>query len=208
MASENLSEVKIGEELALPEPKFENTLDLFSAFKNRKTTKSFKDEAISLQKIANIFWVAGGYNRRSPNMRTAPSTLNWQEIEVYGILKEGIFKYQPEAHSLLKIKSEDLRSVAGFQEYVHEAPLSLIYVANFEKMEAAHGKFRDINEQDRIFFSATDTAFNAENVYIYCAGDSLGCVVRAGVDRDALAEELKLGDSKQVVLGQTIGVPK
>ena len=71
MTSEKLSEVTVGKEFSLPEPKFENSIDLFSAFKNRKTTKSFKNEPISLQKIANIFWVSGGYNRKDPNMRTA-----------------------------------------------------------------------------------------------------------------------------------------
>lgn len=53
-----------------------------------------------------------------------------------------------------------------------------------------------------------DAAFIAQNVYLFCASEGLATVVRASVDRPALAKALKLRDSQLVVFAQSVGFPK
>ncbi len=46
-----------------------------------------------------------------------------------------------------------------------------------------------------------------QNVYLFCASEGLNSVVRATVDRKALAEALKLPEQKKITLVQTVEYP-
>jgi hypothetical protein len=45
----------------------------------------------------------------------------------------------------------------------------------------------------------------AQNVYLYCASAGLSTVIRAWIDRQALATAMGLGTDQQVMLAQTVG---
>jgi nitroreductase len=48
----------------------------------------------------------------------------------------------------------------------------------------------------------------AQNVYLYAAAHGLATVIRAWIDREAIAEALGLTHDQQVLLSQTVGYPK
>ena len=56
-------------------------------------------------------------------------------------------------------------------------------------------------------YAAASTGCISQNVYLFCASEGLGTVVRAYVDRDALSETMKLRDDQKIVLAQSIGYP-
>jgi nitroreductase len=66
----------------------------------------------------------------------------------------------------------------------------------------------DTSEENKRFYSATDTGFIAQNVYLFCASSGLATVVRGSVDREALAAALGLAPNQQITLSQTVGYPK
>jgi len=47
----------------------------------------------------------------------------------------------------------------------------------------------------------------AQNVYLYTASSGLGAVLRAWIDREAIADALGLTHDQQVLLSQTVGYP-
>ena len=47
-----------------------------------------------------------------------------------------------------------------------------------------------------------------QNVYLYAAAHGLATVIRAWIDRDAIAEALGLTHDQQVLFSQTVGYPK
>ena len=57
-------------------------------------------------------------------------------------------------------------------------------------------------------FSAADTGFIGQNVYLFCASEGLATVVRANVERPALAKSLSLRPDQRIILSQTVGYPK
>jgi nitroreductase len=65
----------------------------------------------------------------------------------------------------------------------------------------------DVTPQKQELYSAADTGFIAQNVYLFCASEGLAVVVRGSVDRDALAAALGLGKQQKVILAQTVGYP-
>jgi hypothetical protein len=48
----------------------------------------------------------------------------------------------------------------------------------------------------------------AQNVYLACASAGLVAVLRAWLDRDALARAMHLANDEQLLLAQTVGRPK
>jgi len=81
------------------------------------------------------------------------------------------------------------------------APVNLVYVADLARMEGA-------TERDQVFYSAADTGFIAQNVYLYCASEGLATVVRGSVTRPALKKALSLRPDQEIILAQSVGYPK
>jgi nitroreductase len=92
-----------------------------------------------------------------------------------------------------------IRAATGEQEFVAQAPVNLVYVADLNRM--------DTTPQHKNLYSATDTGFIAQNVYLFCVSEGLATVVRGTVDRDALAPLLGLAKHQQIILALTVGYP-
>jgi hypothetical protein len=45
-----------------------------------------------MQELSNLLWAAYGINRPETGKRTAPSAMNWQEIDIYIALQEGTYR--------------------------------------------------------------------------------------------------------------------
>jgi SagB-type dehydrogenase family enzyme len=187
------------ERVPLPAPETSGGMPLFEALSKRSSSRTMSPEKLSQKEISNLLWAAFGINRED-GRRTAPSARNWQEIDIYLIMEDGWYLFEPNGHSLLKMGDEDLREFAGTQDFVKTAPLNLIYVSD-------HDRMTDSDEEGRVFHSATDVGFISQNVYLFCASEGLATVVRGLVDRDKLREVLKLRPAQHVVLGQSIGYP-
>jgi SagB-type dehydrogenase family enzyme len=185
----------------LPQPQLDGGKSLMQALKERKTTREFADREIPLQTISNLLWAAYGINRPDGGRRTAPSAWNRQSIDVYVALAKGLYRYEAQANSLVPVLGEDIRALTGKQSFVKDAPVNLIYVADYSRIG-------DRPEAEKDFVSAADTGFVAENVYLYCASEGLGTVIRAAIDREKLAEAMKLKPEQKITLSQTVGYPK
>ena len=186
--------------IQLPAPQLDKGKTLMQALMERKSSRSFSANKLSTSILSNMLWAACGINRPESGHRTQPSAMNWQEIDVYVATSEGLFLYAPKEHSLKPVLNMDIRSLTGKQPFVNEAPVDLIYVADYSKMGGA-------NAEERIFYSAVDTGFISENVYLYCASEGLATVVRGLINREALADAMKLRINQKIILAQTVGYP-
>ena len=170
------------------------------ALKERQTSRDFSAKKLPAQVLSDLLWAAFGVNRPESGKRTAPSARNWQEMEIYVIMEDGAYLYDPLANRLRGVVKGDLRKLAGTQEFVATAPLNLVYVADTTKMKGA-------TAEDQSLYAGADTGFIGQNVYLFCASEGLATVVRASVDRKALAAALNLSDQKRITLAQTVGYP-
>jgi len=101
----------------------------------------------------------------------------------------------------VRINANDLRAATGRQSFVGQAPVNLVYVAD---MTRAAGS----NAEDRLTLAAVDTGCICQNVSLYCAAMNLATVVRASIDKPALAAAMGLPDTQRIILAQTVGHPK
>jgi SagB-type dehydrogenase family enzyme len=187
--------------IQLPAPQKDIGKPLMQVLNLRQSSRSFTTTKLPMQEISNILWAAFGINRTDEGKRTAPSARNWQDIDIYVFLLEGVYIYQAKDNKLEQISDADLRGMAGVQDFVKTAPLNLVYVSDQSKMGKA-------SKEDKMMYSGANAGFIAQNVYLYCASQDLGVVVRAMVDKKALAEKLNLKPEQVIVLAQTIGYKK
>jgi nitroreductase len=87
------------------------------------------------------------------------------------------------------------------ENFVDEAPLDLVYVAD-------HTRMRMVPAGQRDSYSPAAAGAICQNVYLYAAANGLATVIRAWVDCDAIAEALGLTHHQQVLFSQTVGYPK
>lgn len=187
-------------EVVLPAPKMEGGKPLMQALKERQSGRAFSARPLPLQTASDLLWAAFGINRELSGKRTAPSTRNWQEIEVYVVMQGGTYLYDAKANRLKLVVKDDLRKLSGRQDFVAKAPVNLVFVADLEKM-------KDSSPEDQILYSAADVGFISQNVYLFCASEGLVTVVRGLVDRPALAKAMNLPETKRIILAQTVGYP-
>jgi nitroreductase len=167
----------------------------------RMSLRELSPEPLPVEVLSNLLWAAFGINRPDGH-RTAPTASNRQEIDIYAALASGLYLYDAKASLLNPLLAEDIRGMTGRQPFVKEAPVNLVYVADFSKM-GTHS-----SNEEKILLSAAATGLIAENVYLYCASEGLATVVRASMDKPALATVMKLKPDQKIILAQTVGYPK
>jgi SagB-type dehydrogenase family enzyme len=186
--------------MTLPAPQKDIGQPVMKVFQARQSIREYTDKQLSPQELSNLLWAAWGVNR-ADGRRTAPSASNMQEIDMYVILIQGVYKYNAANHALDLIASGDHRKEASTRDFVYQAPVILAYVADFSK---ARGGKTDSN----MIFAHSDAAFIGENVYLYCASQGLGTVIMGSIDRDAYGKTLKINENQFVTYAQPVGYVK
>jgi hypothetical protein len=77
--------------IKLPSPQLDGGKSLMQALKERKSERSFNSKKIPANVLSNMLWAACGINRPEAGKRTAPSTMNRQQIDVYVATSDGLF---------------------------------------------------------------------------------------------------------------------
>jgi SagB-type dehydrogenase family enzyme len=186
--------------IKLPAPDRRGGLPLMQALARRRSSREFARKPLPLPVLSSLLWAAFGVNRRGGG-RTAPSAIDAQEIDVYVALPDGAYLYDATKHALRLVAASDLRRVTGYQDFVDEAPLDLVYVAD-------HARMKLIPAASRESYASAAAGAIAQNVYLYAASSGLATVIRAWIDRAAIADALGLTHDQQVLLSQTVGYPK
>jgi nitroreductase len=198
------SALVMAQELApgqLPAPQTDGGKPLMQALALRSTSRTFGPGPLPPQTLSNLLWAAWGINRPKEGKRTAPSARNWQEIDVDVVTANGAYVYDAAGNVLKPVVPGDVRALAGVQDFVKDAPVTLVFVADTARMKGAQADMQQT-------YAWTDAAFLSENVYLFCASEGLATGVRAMVDRPALGKALKLGPTQIIALAQSVGSPK
>ncbi len=185
--------------IQLPKPRTEGGKPLLQALKERKSTREFAPRTLTQQQLSDVLWAAFGVNRPDGH-RTAPSTMNLRCIDVYVGTADGLFLFNADAHALKPVLKEDIRAATTGQAELRVAPVALIFVAD-------HARMAKVAPAEREFYAAADTGYISQNVYLFCASEGLATVVHA-VNQAAVAQAMKLGEGKKVILAQCVGYPK
>ena len=187
--------------IKLPAPQNSGGKPLLDCLQLRQSNRSYSQQKLSLQTLSNLLWAANGINRPESGKRTAPTAVNWQNIDVYVATADGLFLYDAKEQALIQILKEDIRALTGSQDFVKTAPVNLVYVADYAKIPRG-------SDEDKLFYSANHAGYISQNVYLFCASEGLSTVVRAMINKEELAKAMKLRPEQHIMLAQSIGYPQ
>ncbi len=185
------------EQIKLMAPQLDRGKLLMEALKERKSQRVFSERELPIDLLSNLLWAASGVNRPDSGKMTVPTAMDFREIDIYVAMESGLYLYKPVQNILKLVIAKDIRAAVGVQDFTQKAPVNLIYVSDLSKMS--------VDEDDKVFYSATDTGFISQNVYLFCASEGLSTVVLGWVDKPALAKKMGLSKKQMVILAQPVG---
>ena len=163
---------------------------VMKALADRHSEREFANKKLSQQDLSDLIWAAIGINRED-GKRTAASALNKQDIDVYVLMEEGAYLYDPKAHQLNPVVEGDHRPlIGGKQTSVNSAPVCLLMVSDISK------------------FGNVDAGLVSQNIALFCSGCGLVTVPRGSMEADALKKVLKLSDSQIPMINHPVGYAK
>jgi len=192
--------ITTGGVIKLNQPSLDKGIGLMAALKKRMTYRNISDKKLTLQQLSELLWSADGVNRPD-GKRTSPAAMAKYAVDIYVVLPEGVYLYDVAKHELTPVAKGDFRKEAGKQDFVYTAPVNLVYVINLKNWENLN---RPVPEKKRDRWIILEAGFFVQNVYLYCASEGLGTVVRGYIDEDKFAKVIKV-KPEHVILAQTVG---
>jgi len=190
--------------IRLPEPRLEGEVSVEEALLRRRSVRSFTDRKLSLEEISQLCWAAQGMTKKATGFRTAPSAGATYPLELYVFSADGVFRYDPRAHSLAERQAKDrrgelCRACLG-QVFVAEAPLVLVFTAEYERTSRRYGR-----RAER--YVHMEAGHAAQNVHLQAVALGLGSVP-VGAFRDSeVAKTLALGRAATPLYLIPVGEP-
>jgi SagB-type dehydrogenase family enzyme len=182
--------------IELPQPERTGGMPLMEALNNRQTIRSFQTKELTQQQLSNLLWAAWGINRES-GKRTAPSARNFQETDLYVLLKSGVYLYDASKNQLTFVSDKDEREYAGTQDFIKDAPVQLVLVADLDRISGG--------SSGKLNTAYIDAGYISQNIYLWCASEGLGTGARAMINHDELGPRLKLDSNQKIILAHSIG---
>ncbi len=193
----------------LPVPEKYGRMTVEEAISKRRSIRSYKDKPLTIFKISQLLWAAQGITSKD-GKRAAPSAGATYPIELYLVvgkaenLEPGVYHYNPENHSLTLIFPGDVRAelmdACLGQDWVGEAPVSIVICAVYERTTARYG--------DRgIRYVHIEVGCVCENIYLEATSLGLGTVAVGAFYDDKVASILQLPAQVKPLLVMPVGIP-
>jgi len=192
-------------EINLPKPEDRDGMSLETALRNRRSSRYYKYDSLTLQQLSNILWAACGVSFSKDvdgtvkYLFTNPTASNHQEVKLYVFNEEGAYLYEPVSNTLCQVCVGDYRKELSKMPIVRKSSVTLCIVSDIDKMVHHTDSFR------RQLYSSMDCGYVSENIYLHCAANGLATCACGLIERERISEILSLGNSK-VMLLHPIGI--
>lgn len=205
------------ETIALNEPSVARGPTFMETLWAKASGREWSEEALSLQDLSDLLWAANGINRPEELKCTASSAQNAHDVQIYLFMKEGVYRYDVEAHALEPVLAGDHRSQIMMSPPPRPVgaggappppppppsrpPLQIVLVSDISC-------FRMGPPELKCEWGAIDAGIVSQNISLFCAATGLRTRPRASMDKGKIKGLLELGDSEHVLLEHPVGYPK
>ena len=152
-------------------------MEFFEVVKNRHSVRDFKDKEIEKEKLEKLLYVAN----------SAPSAGNLQAYQIFLVRKSA--------------QKTALANAAYGQDYIAQAPVSLIFCADPLRSASKYGK------RGSELYSIQDTTISAAYVHLAAVDLGLGSVIVGAFNEKAVSKILNLPDMLRPIIILPIGYP-
>lgn len=190
--------------IRLPDPEKTGGMSLREALTLRRTEREFGDTDLNIQELSNLLYSAGGVNRPEGKL-VYPVGMGVQDTLIFAVMKDGIYHYVPQSHSLEQIEYGDHRAECSESEIPSHASVNLVYVHDLEPWKEFLTGERPIPKDAAVRMGMFHSGAIMQNVYLFAASQNMNCVVQGSFDNAKLRELLKLNDTQTITLLQSLG---
>lgn len=189
----------------LPRPARRGEVSVEEALARRRSHRSFEERALDVEAIGQLLWAAQGIVTRT-GFRTAPSAGALYPLEIYAVLPEGVYRYDPRRHRLARTVERDVREdlcrAALDQTSIAQAPLVLVFAAVHSRIAKEYGPTRGER------YVHMEIGHAAQNVHLQAAALGLGSVPIGAFHDARMQLVLGLPREEKPLYLVPVGVPR
>ena len=183
--------------IQLPEPRLNSDVSLEESLYNRRSTRNYSNEPVTIQEVAQLLWAAQGITDAAGH-RAAPSAVASYPLSIYIVagnvpeIMDGVYIYDPVDHSMKRSIDGDIRNelaVASMgQASVRQGAVSFVVTVDYGKMAA---RFGDKGER----FGTLEAGHAAQKLCLQATALDLGLVTAGAIYDDQVVEVLDLPEN-------------
>jgi SagB-type dehydrogenase family enzyme len=189
----------------LPEPIFDDEIKFWDIIKNRKSSRNFRNEPITLEQLSSLLFGMTGLTRFFPQFafRTVPSAGGLYPIEVYPIinnvlkLNRGIYHYNISKHSLELLQDGDFRTEIARacldQKMAYNSAVNFVWTALIER-----SKWKYLQRCYRYIYM--DAGHIGQNFYLIAEALNLGACTIGAIFDDEINELLEIDGQNETAI--------
>jgi len=195
--------------ITLPEPQYDSNVSLEQSLFQRRSTRSYTGEPLTLQEVSQLLWAAQGITDPR-GFRTAPSAGALYPLEVYVVagdvenLTSGVYRYEPARHGLIKVMDGDIRtdlSVAALaQSCVSEGAAVFVFTAVYQRTTFKYG-------ERGTRYVHIEVGHAGQNIYLQATALGLGTVAIGAFHDESVRAALRLDKSYRPLYIMPVGKP-
>ncbi len=192
--------------VSLPRPDVKGTMTLEAVLTARRSVREFAEHRASPVEVGQLLWAGSGVTGRGMQYRTHPSAGALHPLEVYAVLPEGIYHYQPRSHSMALTREGDVRPdlarAALGQWFIAQAACTVTIAAVYARTTGKYG------ERGRARYVPMDAAHAAQNILLQAVALGLGAVPVGAFDDDAVRRVLGFPPEEILLYLIPVGRPR
>ncbi len=185
----------------LPNPNLDGSISLGKIVAARRSWRDFRHRPLTLEQIGQLAWSAQGQDIKS-KYRTTPSAGATYPLELFVVTEQGVFSYLPSKHALERLMNQDVRSAlasaAWGQDFIEDAPLTLVFAAEFDRTTRRYG-------QRGVRYVYMEAGHAAQNVHLQAEAIGLGSVAVGAFDDASVSKVLSLPKNLEPVYMVVVG---
>jgi SagB-type dehydrogenase family enzyme len=194
--------------IRLPNPVYDGKVSVERAIKQRRTIRGFLPKALSLAQLSQLLWSAQGITDDSHGYRSAPSAGALYPLDVYTIvgsvreLETGVYRYNPESHSLKLISGGDSRhdvaTASLSQMWIAEAPVVFVVTSEYERIT---WKYRDRG----IRYAHIEVGHVGQNIFLQAEALGLGAGIVGAFHDDEVTKAIGAPEVQKPLIVMPVG---
>jgi SagB-type dehydrogenase family enzyme len=189
--------------ISLLPPQTEQGMPVMKALSLRYSERQFDSAQFKIQDLSNLLWATNGISRTESGKRTAPSSMNSQDVDVYVCLKSGLYFYNAAKNELEFITDGDHRAlVASRQAEMAVAPVFILLTSDISRFKP------NVTDSAKVVWGSMDVGIVSQNISLFCASMGFSTVPRGTMDNEKLRQLLNLPKSRYLMLNHPVSYKK
>lgn len=197
----NCQNMVLQDVIVLPKPSYKGHVSVEEALQKRRSVRSYGKDSLELTDVSQVLWAA--YGTTSGRKKTCPSAGATYPLEIYLLagnvkgLATGFYRYNPDDHTLKLLSKKDYRKqlteASLHQEYIQEAPASIVIAANSERTTKVYGK-----RGERYVYM--EVGHCGQNIHLQCESLNLGTVIIGAFEDEKVEKILNIDGEPMYIM--------